>query len=253
MPVSKMSLATLKVIKMSDLVEISGVQIVEAASHWKPYLYNKLQNHSAVEEVFSSVLEELWTQRSRFDPQLGTLRSFAGGVTRNLLREYCSANAVRGELPLDAMPNRPALEPDHSFEERLILRVIASSVSPAMWAVMTARAYVTGTNKQRAAALGISEAQFRGRSFRLSEISETATAGVRLALAGEPAEDATLHLCLPELGGIRDAAAYLGTADAVKRLAGSAGVSRATAIRRLSRSKELLDVVRLAFTVVSDA
>lgn len=253
MTTMQLNLVTLQRAKVSELAVISGEEIFEAASKWKPYLYSALQSQEAVEEVFSAALETVWMLRSNFDPYRGTLASFTGGVIRNLVMNYRDDVKPFEELPAAEGYASPPFDPDHSFEERLILRVIASHISPVMWSVMTARAYSTGTNKEKAAILGISVDQFRVITFRLSEVLETATSGVKLALSGDVIDDGRLHQCLPKGGGLREAAEHVDTIDGVRLFSDRAGIPRSTARRRISRAKELLGVVRLALSVVNDA
>lgn len=234
------------------LAEPSVEEIEAAAGKWRPLLASQL-GRADVADAAAELLSTLWELRERFDPARGSLEQFAYGVAWNVIRRRREANASVAVANPPAPSNLvSAGDPAESVyrRERLLLRVIASSLDPLGWAVVQARAYEPATNAALAVRQGVKPRRIRAASDEVSIVSDTAYRALDAALAGASNDEASWSECVTELWRLREVAQLLNTATPGKDVAERLGVAGKTARNLLSAARRMVAVAELAFTLV---
>lgn len=122
------------------------------------------------EECLSDAVMQVWQTIGQFDPQRGTLRSYAAALARNAALNRRRANARRQAQPLDTDLPDPNPGPEQVLLDRELAQAIRQTVermSGLNRELFYRKYYYCQPTAQMAAELELSERAVEGRLYRI--------------------------------------------------------------------------------------
>lgn len=155
-----------------ERTDASGLRTAFLAHGAELYRFARrsLRDAGAAEDVVQETFVRAWRARDRFDPELGTLRTWLFAITRRLVIDHGRARSVRPFIPLSeaADDQTPAASTDDDLERAMVIWHVEEAIdrlSPEHRRVLVDTYYRGRKAGEIALDLGVPEGTVRSRLF----------------------------------------------------------------------------------------
>jgi RNA polymerase sigma-70 factor (ECF subfamily) len=131
------------------------------------FAYNALRDRGLAEEVVQDAFTSVWRHADRFDPAVGSFRTWIYGVARNRIVDLRRRAAVRPAPPTSEVVDEPA-ELDRSLEDAMLRWQVSAALarlSPEHREVLRLAHFEELSLREIADALGLPLGTVKSRSY----------------------------------------------------------------------------------------
>ncbi|MHB8438732.1 MAG: sigma-70 family RNA polymerase sigma factor [Acidimicrobiales bacterium] len=151
---------------IADIADEDGLRRAFAAHGGELLCFARrsLGDHGAAEEVLQETFVRAWRASERFDPSLGTLRTWLFAIARRLVIDHARARAVRRTEPIA----EALADPLDAVERAMVgwqVEEALRRLRPEHRDVIVETYYRGRSGREVARALGIPEGTVRSRTF----------------------------------------------------------------------------------------
>lgn len=194
------------------------------------------------DDVMQKIRETVWHRARTYDPAVGTPNAFVFGVTRNVLRDELRRRTEVKLALFDELGSLVQSDPLTLMVERYDVHrwmgLTAEFVSPLDWAVVSQLALTDGNTARVCAERDLAPRRLRTIRDRVFLTAHTVRAALAAVDAGLPITGAVMVRCLPDQGGLREAARMLEKSPLA--IAKTLDIHPGSARARIARAKRLI-------------
>jgi len=219
-------------------------ELLREVDSMRPFVRYRLRGRfNDVDTVLQHVREVVWHRAARYDARRGSPNAFVFGITRNVIRSTLgrpaqTSDGLPDEIESDLLDPLTALV--SRFDSHRWMALVADFVGEADWTLIAELALSDGAAQELLAGRSLSSRALRTVRDRVRDTAYTVRAALVAVDAEVPLTGSVLIHCIPEHGGLRAAAAMIGTEPTT--VAEKLHIHEGTARARIAAAKRLLTI-----------